>query len=179
MKMARSALLSVLILCSSDALAQVQGPAGAHHGCPQGYTPTGGAGAGWMGCAPIYDPSMPIGSTPPAPPDPGPRWEFRWGVIVVDSERGKFAGMDGYADPRKATRNAIKQCKKNGGKRCKVLVEYHNQCGVLVAGDAFTVAFYGPVIEEASKRAMAQCSSKTPNCQVYYAGCSYPVEKEY
>ncbi len=161
------------------ALASLAKPALAEGNCPQGYFPIGGGNAGWNGCAPMYDPSMPMGSVPPAPPNPGPRWEFRWGVIVVDSERGKFAGIDGYADPRKAERTAVKQCRKNGGKRCKVLVEYHNQCGVLVAGDALTVAYHGPVIEEASKRAMADCSSKTGNCQVYYSGCSYPVEKEY
>lgn len=171
MNLYRVAGCALLLVCSKLAYAEGN--------CPSGYFPIGGGNAGWNGCAPMYDPSMPASATPPRPPDPGPRWEFRWGVIVVDGERGKFAGIDGYADPRKATRDAMRQCKKNGGKKCEILVEYYNQCGVLVAGDAHTVAFHGPVVEEARKRAMADCNAHTGNCQVYYAGCSYPVEKEY
>ena len=169
MTLRRSMACLVLYTLSGMALAEGN--------CPPGQFPIGGGSAGWSGCAPMYDASMPVGGVPAAPSNLDPSWEFRWGVIVVDQALGKFAGMDGYADPRKATRLAIKQCKKNGGKTCEVLLEYYNQCGVLVAGDTYSLGMSGPVAEEISRRALAQCSEQTANCQVYYAGCSYPVEK--
>lgn len=126
----------------------------------------------------MNDPGIP-GSAAPSPPDPGPRWEFRWGVIVVDDERRKFGGADGFADPRKATRAAKKVCRRNGGRKCEILIDYYNQCGTLVGGDSYSIAYHGALVEDIKRRGMADCSARTGNCQVLYAGCSYPVEKEH
>ncbi len=147
--------------------------------CPPGYFPT--TNPDFVGCAPIYNSSSGTGyssSSTPKPPDPGPRWKFRWGAIVVDRETGTFGGADGFERPSQAKKAAIKDCRTNGGKRCKLLIEYYNQCGVLVAGDNMHEAFAGPVAEQIKKRAIESCSKTTANCQIHYLGCSYPVEVE-
>ena len=92
--------------------------------CPPGYFPT--TNPDFIGCAPIYnsDPSSAYSSSSASkPPDPGPRWKFRWGVIVVDGEKGKFGGADGHESPGQAEKAAAKVCHENGGKRCELLVE--------------------------------------------------------
>ena len=147
--------------------------------CPPGYFPT--TNPDFVGCAPIYNADPGSGYSPssaPKPPDPGPRWKFRWGAIVVDGERGKFGGADGFERPSKAKKAAIKDCRSNGGKQCELLVEYYNQCGALVWGENRYSGHTGPVPEEVSKRALDLCAKDTSNCQIYYTGCSYPVEVE-
>ena len=145
--------------------------------CPPGYFPTNNPD--FVGCAPIYNSNPSSGYSPssaPKPPDPGARWKFRWGAIVVDGEKGKFGGADGFERPSQAKKAAIKDCRSNGGKQCKLLIEYYNQCGALVAGDNMHQAFAGPTSEQITKRALEACNKSTVNCQIYYLGCSYPVE---
>jgi Domain of unknown function (DUF4189) len=163
-------ILSALLLCGRTVFAEGR--------CPPGYFPTNNPD--YVGCAPSNDASYNSANTssaPPQPPDPGPRWEFRWGAIAVDGQAGKFAGADGLATPSKAKKAATKLCRKNGGKQCKILVEYHNQCGALVWGDNQYAGFYGALPEEVQQRALASCSNLTANCKIYYLGCSYPIEK--
>ncbi len=147
--------------------------------CPPGYFPT--TNPDFVGCAPIYNADSGSGyssSSVPRPPDPGPRWKFRWGAIVVDGEKGIFGGADGFERPSQAKKAAIKDCRKHGGKRCDLVIEYYNQCGALVWGVNRYSGHSGPVPEEVSKRALNLCAKETSNCQIYYMGCSYPVEVE-
>lgn len=139
--------------------------------CPSGYYPIGGGNAGWTGCAPMNSGSG-AGSSEPA--NPGPSWATRWGAIAADHQAGKLAGVEGLASKREAKRAAIVECKKRGGKKCKVSIAYYNQCGVLVAGDTVANAASGPDIKETTQRAVTQCSQETQNCKSYYSGCSYP-----
>lgn len=147
--------------------------------CPPGYFPT--TNPDFIGCAPIYnsDPSLGYSSSSaPKPPDPGPRWKFRWGAIVVDGEKGKFGGADGFESPSQAQKAAVKICRNHGGKRCELVIEYYNQCGALVWGEDRYSGHSGPVPDEVSKRALDLCAQETSNCQIYYMGCSYPVEAD-
>jgi Domain of unknown function (DUF4189) len=165
-------LLLLLILVFSKAVF-------AEGNCPEGYFDVGGGNAGFSGCAPIYNSDLGSGTSySPNPPNPGPRWKFRWGAIAVDGEKGKFAGVDGLATPSKASKAAIKQCRRNGGKHCEILIEYHNQCGALVWGDNQYAGFYGALLDDVTARALKSCSSLVSNCKIYYTGCSYPVEAD-
>jgi hypothetical protein len=119
--------------------------------------------------------NLPNGSQQ-SPPDPGPSWQTRWGAIAIDGSNCAFAGADGFASSSKAKQVAIKQCRTNGGKKCKILIEYNNQCGSLAWGDNGAIASRGPIVEEVMKQSIAACSEKTSNCQVYYSGCSYPAQ---
>lgn len=167
-------LFSILVLCSCKS-------AFAEGNCPSGYFPAPGGTASAPRCAPIFNAStMPgAGGYSAEPPNPGPRWQFRWGAIAVDEEAGFSGGADGLLTPSKAKKAAEKECRKNGGgKGCKVVTEYHNQCGALVWGVDKYVAYRGPLTEEVTRRGMESCNKITSDCQIYYVGCSYPVEIE-
>lgn len=146
--------------------------------CPPGYVPT--SNPDYIGCAPNYNTSAGgySSATAPNPPNPGPRWDFRWGAIVVDGKNGIFGGADGFKRPSQAQKAAVKDCQKHGGKQCKVLIEYYNQCGALVWGDNKYAGYTGPQPNEVKQRAVESCQKETSNCKIYYMGCSYPVEKD-
>ena len=139
--------------------------------CPPGYSPIGNKDV--SGCAPIYNYNSSGSQQEPA--DPGPLWQMRWGAIAIDGQNSKFAGVDGHSNSNKAKSAAIKQCLRNGGKKCKILTFYDNQCGALAWGMEGAIASRGPIIEDVMKQSIAACSEKTSSCQVYYSGCSYPV----
>jgi hypothetical protein len=106
------------------------------------------------------------------PPDTGPYWAKRWGAIAVDPTLGKFGGVEGFSSRGKAERAAVKECKKNGGKKCGPY-SYYNQCGALAWGDNFLVRSSGPLYDNTVAEAVKQCGAKSENCKPYYAGCSY------
>jgi Domain of unknown function (DUF4189) len=162
-------LIGLLFLaCSGTALAEGR--------CPPGYFPS--SQFEHTGCAPVYDASDDSSTSyePAAPPDPGPRWEYRWGAIAVDGAKGNYGAVDDFSDVRKARKAAIKICKSHGGKKCKIQLEYYNQCGALVWGGNKYVTSRGSVPDEVIKHGMGLCNQLTSNCQVVYMGCSYPVE---
>lgn len=165
--MARLLAIFFFLACSGQVFAE-----GA---CPPGYFPA--KTLDYTGCAPAYDASSAPsnGSNMQNPPDPGPQWDSRWGAIAIDDALGKFGGVDGGHDVRKARKAAIKLCRSNGGKKCKIALEYYNQCGALAWGADKYVAYRGPVAEEVNKLGVASCNKLTSNCQIYYMGCSYPV----
>ena len=136
--------------------------------CPPGYYPVNSPGV--MGCAP-----MPDGSGQSAV-DVGPSWMTTWGAIATDNSVAAIGSVTGQGSKRQAERGATKRCHANGGtKRCKVSLIYYNQCGVMAIGDAFAVTHGAGTVEEASKAAIARCSSETRNCRVVLSECSYPV----
>lgn len=135
--------------------------------CPHGYMPLGGAQAGWSGCAPMIQGQE-------TPPDPGPQWATRWGAIAVDGKAGKFGAIDGNRTKRSASKTAIAECKRNGGRKCKVMLTYYNQCAALASGSTFSISYHAPEQEQAVRGALESCGQKDGDCRVYYAGCSYP-----
>lgn len=146
--------------------------------CPPGYYPS--LVKDYVGCAPVYDASATNEEgdySPSMPPDPGPRWEFRWGAIAADRNTGFIGGAEGHKTPSKAGKAAISACRKSGGSNtCKVIASYHNQCGALAYGVDKYVAYSGSVPDEVTKHSLAACSKISSDCQIYYLGCSYPVE---
>ena len=168
---------ALVLLCS---LLIFSGTVSAEGRCPPGYFPTNNPD--FVGCAPSYGSRGYDSGYSPAsaskPPDPGARWKFRWGAIATDDVDGKFGVADGFERPSQANKTAIKDCRKNGGKQCKLYLEYYNQCAALVGGDTTYSAHRGPLPDEVKERALGACNKVTTNCQIYYVGCSYPVEVE-
>lgn len=135
--------------------------------CPPGYYPVNTPGV--MGCAP-----MPGGGGEPMAT--GPSWMTTWGAIATDSSVSAIGSVTRQSSKRQAQKNAIKNCRANGGtKKCKVSLAYYNQCGVMAIGDSFAVTHGAGTVEEASKAAIARCSSETRNCRIILSECSYPV----
>jgi hypothetical protein len=165
MSIARSAFLILLLACSRPVFAEGR--------CPPGYFPTNNPD--FVGCAPNNAPTLGgSNSASSLPPDPGPQWDGRWGAIAIDEAEGVFGAVDGQADMRKAKKAAIKQCRKNGGSKCKIKLEYHNQCGTLAWGADKYVTYGGPLPDEIVKRGIELCNGITSNCHISYLGCSYP-----
>lgn len=170
--MPRFAVVLLLVFCV--------GTAWAEGNCPPGYYPS--LVKDYAGCAPVYDASGQDGEggdSAPSPPDPGPRWEFRWGAIAADRNTGFIGGAEGHKTPSKAKAAAIEACRKAGGSgTCRAIAEYHNQCGALAYGIDKYVAFSGSVPDEVIKHSLAACEKISSDCKIYYLGCSYPVEAE-
>lgn len=140
--------------------------------CPSGYYPIGGGNAGWTGCAPMGSSS---GSGSSEPANPGSSWATRWGAIATDRV-GTF-GIEGLESKRGAKGAGLAECRKHGGKKCKIQITYRNQCGVLAVGEKTLIAATGPDIKETTQRAMNLCGRDgNQNCEPYYAGCSYPQQ---
>jgi hypothetical protein len=143
----------------------------AHSQSCGGNVQYGGGNAGWIMCIPPGQAEAPVGVSLTAP---GPQWETRWGAIAVDNGVGTYGGIEGFDSKRRAQKAAITECKKYGGKKCKVSIAYYNQCGVLASGDTYSITARGPDIYETAERAVNTCSKHTQNCKPYYGGCSYP-----
>lgn len=138
--------------------------------CGGGAMEYGGGNAGYTVCVPMDTAATPvIGSV-----NPGPAWATRWGAIAIDGAAGRFGGAEGLNSERQAKKAAIKECQRNGGKKCKVIGQHRNQCGALASGPNYTVSWGGPDIEKTIEDAVSACNDKVGNCQAYYAGCSYP-----
>jgi len=157
-----------LFSCVVAYVAFVPVNASAEGNCPSGYYPIGGGNGGWQGCAPM---SSGAGG---APPNPGPQWATRWGAIAHDGKLGRFGGAEGFTAKRKAEKAAIAECRKNGGKSCKIKISYYNQCGAMAWGNNLMVVSRGPEREATIEDAVDSCNKDSSNCQPYYAGCSYP-----
>jgi hypothetical protein len=110
---------------------------------------------------------------PGADTQTGGYWEKRWGAITLDAAAKAFGTADGYASKGSANKAAITDCKKWGGTKCKVSISYHNQCGVLVSGEKYSLTARGPTVEVALNIALEQCIKQDPTCKLYHAGCSY------
>lgn len=140
--------------------------------CPPGYFPS--HLPDFVGCAPVYNPNSSL--TPQTPPNSGPIWEPRWGAIAIDDAKGIFGAVDGSLTKRKAKRGAINLCRSNGGTNCNVVTDYSNECGTLAWGANKYVTYTGSIPDEIKIRSIESCSKLTSNCQIYYAGCSFPIK---
>ena len=110
-----------------------------------------------------------------APAQPRGRWETRWGAIATDGLRAVTGTVVNVKSKRQAVKMAMSQCRAKGGKSCKAILSYYNQCAVIVSGDKQHTAISAATINEASKMGINECTPIDTNCQVKYAECSPPV----
>jgi len=75
---------------------------------------------------------------------------------------------------RKAKCVAMDECLAKEGQRCKVILTYRNQCGVVVAGDAGWNSMSAESIDKASELGIERCEKDgLKGCRVYYSNCSF------
>lgn len=156
----------------------ISGLAKAEQGCPAGLIPTGQApgpicvpmpGYGLGGPSPAQQPQRPHGR----------QWQSRFGAMSIDYTRGKLGTASNMASTRKAEKAAIAQCLANGGDddSCKKnLLSWGNGCGVVAWGASFAAMRSGASVDAAASEALQVCGQNTGDCQIYYSGCSYPVQ---
>lgn len=149
-------IVVLLMSVSYQARAQV--------GCPPGYYPIGGGNAGWHDCAPAGNSA--------SPPEPGPRWATQWGSIAAG--KGGYGKALGSSRKSKAKREALRECKASGGRKCEVLLIFYNQCGALAWGNTGNATFRAPNAADAEAGALTECAKHTTDCRIFFSGCSYP-----
>ena len=154
--------LQLLVLMSLLALSDI---AFAEGNCPDGMVPIPN------GCMPTHD----TVTAASAPAQPRGRWETRWGAFATDGLRAVTGSVVNVKSKRQAVKMAMSQCRAKGGKSCKAILSYYNQCAVIVSGDKQHTAISAATINEASKMGINECTPIDTNCQVKYAECSPPV----
>jgi Domain of unknown function (DUF4189) len=104
----------------------------------------------------------------------------KWGAVALDAKLSKFGGSEGHSSEGQAIKAAIRQCKANGGgKDCNVNKNgrvWSNQCGALAWGDTKAMVFSASTHAAATQGAMDACSRVNANCEIFYAGCSFPQQ---
>lgn len=158
--------------------------------CPPGQYPIGGPEVG--GCAPIPGGQSMRGE--PSSPKPTGKWETRWGAIAQDTFPIPGAMLsigvsESKPSRREAASFALSQCEEAGGRRCKLLMEYHNQCVALAgpiiseykAKGGATYSSRAPTESEAKSSAIDGCEKlgQTQRCDVIYAACSMSEFKSF
>jgi hypothetical protein len=159
-------LSAIAAVLSLSGLAAAQGrPAG----IPAGNNPL---------CISPDNPSSPYYqsglSAQTAPSAPIVRWADRWGAIDNRDGGAGLGVAQMSSSERKAKRVAMDECLAKGGQRCKVILTYRNQCGVVVAGDAGGNSMSAESIDKASELGIERCEKDgLKGCRVYYSNCSF------
>lgn len=101
-----------------------------------------------------------------------PHAAFAYGAIAVDDEVGDDEPGYGLAvgeDTQEAAKHAaLKYCRENGNKHCKVAV-WFKQCGAYAASNKYYGYGYGATKAIARKNAMKMCAHDS--CEVKVADC--------
>ena len=156
------------LVCVLAVLAVLPTSSPAEGGCPAGMYPIHSPGV--VGCAPI-----PVASEP--------RWASRWGAVARNKDALAVAGVaEGERSEARATKVALKHCKRAGGTNCQVVVVYSDKCFVsamptdgknLVGG--LRGSAQGHPLARVRQVALDQCQAmNNMPCDVEYAGCSLP-----
>ena len=134
--------------------------------------------AGNPGCIPSDQANSPYYQGQSAPAyAPRIKWADKWGAIAVDEATGTAGTVSASANKGKAEGQALARCAENGGKGCKLIFTYHNQCVAVTqairGGGMFAVS--APDEPTASRLALEDCGK---DCHVLYSRCSLPERIE-
>ena len=101
-----------------------------------------------------------------------PHAAFAYGAIAVDDEVGDdepgYGLVVGEDSQDAAKREALKFCRQNGNKHCKVAV-WFKQCGAYASSHKYYGYGYGATKAIAKKKALEMCGRG--NCEVKVADC--------
>lgn len=95
----------------------------------------------------------------------------------MDPNTAQSGTVTGLPDKRSATREALDQCRQNGGTSCEILVSYYNQCAAVAqrqSGGPVSVARSADE-RRAGDMAVDACGGKS-TCVVVYSACSDAVQ---
>ena len=147
-------------------------PAMAYGQCAPGIS-----GAGNPGCIPPNQPNSPYNQGQPrqGPAVPRGHWEDRWGAVAMDFEETKAGYITGQTSESEARQIALSKCESSGGRNCKIVISYFNQCAALGQGnESLSVSSATAAdADEANKRVLAKCGGKKA-CTIIYNECSPP-----
>lgn len=107
---------------------------------------------------------------------PQAKWADRWGAIAVDFDNRIIGTITDETSKRKASLAATKKCQELGGKSCKIKLAYYNQCAAMVTGLSGYTVSRAETEKRAGEIGMDDCGEKDTQCEVFYSGCSLPVQ---
>lgn len=144
--------------------------------------PAGIPSAGNPACIPPSVPGSPYYTPPSArssrPPEG--RWLDVWGAIVMDGVDSVVGITDDDSSEEAAVQHASRRCMAGGGKQCRLLITFSNQCVAMAwppSGGTPTAAT-GPLLQQVKKQAIDACKDSAGKaCYVSYASCIQPKFK--
>ncbi|WP_425492572.1 DUF4189 domain-containing protein [Luteibacter aegosomaticola] len=131
--------------------------------------------AGNPGCIPPNQTNSPYyQGQADTPPQPVARWADRWGSIAMD-ESGAAGTIEGQPSESAASKEALARCEENGGRQCKTVLSFHNQCAAVAqlptGGRIYATG--SPTTKKAEEASLARCGQSS--CVIVYSECSMPV----
>lgn len=98
----------------------------------------------------------------------------------MDTDKSPYvlAAVSGIDSEKKAGKEAINRCVKQGGgkKTCRLSFSYYNQCGAVADSSVAYGAGRAASIERASELAIESCreNGSDTECKIVYAECTDP-----
>ncbi|WP_414649805.1 DUF4189 domain-containing protein [Dyella sp.] len=130
-------------------------------------------GAGNPGCVPPDVPGSPGGQHGHGAQSPAQAiWKSRWGAIAYDKDTDRISLSSGEKSKRVAVKKVMKNCEEKGGKQCRLVFAYHNQCAAIASNEGKISYGTGPYKNIAEDLVMKNCK-KTGSCELIYSKCSY------
>lgn len=106
-------------------------------------------------------------AAPPAAREPAAN--LNWGALAIDAaDSDPSYGVGGGDSESKASDNAMRFCRRAGGKSCKVVVTY-NQCAAYAVSRRNTGSGKGATQKEAEAQALQVCNDR---CRIVVSDCN-------
>lgn len=134
-------------------------------GCPPGQYPQ--RGQGWQACVPGE-------SAHDSPHQPSPHWERRWAAIATDGEAAALGTASRALSEGMAMSQALEECRRNGGRFCKLQITHDNGCVAMAIGGNMMCFSSGPTIPWVEKHALDKCIGAEKKPTIYHSFCSPP-----
>ncbi len=158
---------TLLLVCSAATYAA--------YPCPDGPT-QGETIVGMEGGFPICE-SAPQSNRDDSANYDDSQWEDRW-ISVASGDKGfGFGAATDMPSKRKAENTALEQCRKVGGKDCRIDLTTNNAC-IAIANGQLSFSVYGYYYKKrAEYLALERCAKDPKNapCAIYYSACSFAV----
>jgi hypothetical protein len=108
-----------------------------------------------------------------AAPEKKGKSEGNYGVIAYSEESDITAWSTNFPSEAEAEKGALNQCKKDGGKKCKAVLWFADNCGSFAVGDGQGYqSAYADTKEAADADALKGCEKLTDNCTVRESVCN-------
>lgn len=145
-------------------------------GCTGTYAQCGAINTGGGNCTPPTAAGMPEYGSPQAQNQQSSQASYvsQWGAIAIDKVVASAGAVIGRSSEREARRDALEDCAEKGGKHCKIMLTYDNQCAAVAWDPGMYYAASEVDPGDAKNQAMALCRAEKKSCQVVYSACSLP-----
>jgi hypothetical protein len=120
----------------------------------------------------VVAPSKKSEKAAPAPEKKG-KSEGNYGVIAYSEESDITGWATDFPSEAEAEKGALGACKNEGGKKCKAVLWFADNCGSFAVGDGQGYqSAYADTKEAADAEALKGCEKLTDNCVIRESICN-------